>query len=290
LGTGTLAVVSEGRAPRELLENVHWAEWGADGKSLAIVRAVSGRSRLEFPIGTVLFETGGWINAPRFSPDGTHIAFVEHPVNGDSEGRIMVTTAGASPRPLTEYWISILGIAWSTSGREVWFTAQNSGGVHALHAVDLRGRSRLIANAPGRLRLLDINGDGRVLLSRDDLRLEAHGLAPGAARERDLSWLDWSLARDISADGTRLLITEYGEAAADMPAIYMRGMDGSPAVRLGVGSGLALTPDGQRVLAIWNDRLLLLPVGAGEVRTLPHHGLSYHPWVGFFPDGRARCQ
>jgi eukaryotic-like serine/threonine-protein kinase len=286
VGSGTLAVVTEGRGPREVLDNVHWADWAGDGTSLAIVREVRGRTRLEFPINTILFETAGWISDVRFSPDGTRIAFVEHPVNNDDGGRVMLKEGDDEPRPLTGGWVSILGLAWSASRAEVWFTAEDSNGVRALRAVDLRGGARVVAHAPGRLRLFDISGDGRVLLSRDDLRLEAHGIGAGDTTERNLSWLDWSLARDISSDGTRLLITEYGEAAAGMPGIYLRPTDGSPAAWLGSGSGMALSPDGQRVLSISNGRLSLLPVGAGEVTILPHHGLSYHPSAGFFPDGR----
>jgi serine/threonine protein kinase len=285
VGTGMLAVVTEGRVPREVLDNVHWADWGPDGKSLAIVREVRGRTRLEFPANTMLYETSGWISDPRFSSDD-RIAFVEHPVSGDDLGRVMVTDRGGPPRPLTAEWFSILGLAWSASGREVWFTAQDANGTRALRAVDLRGRHRVVANAPGRLRLLDISRDGRVLLARDDLRLEAHGSGPGETQERNLSWWDWSLARDISGDGTRLLLTEYGEAAGVIPGIYIRPMDGSPAARLGTGSAMALSPDGLRVLSVWDNRLSLLPVGAGEVESFAPLGLRYHPWAGFFPDGR----
>ena len=286
VGTGTLAVVTEGRVPRDVLEDVHWADWAPDGTSLAIVREVRGRTRLEFPINTVLFETSGWIGDPRFSPDGSHIAFIDHPVNADAQGRVMVTGLDGAARALSTEWTSVIGLAWSASGQEVWFTALNGDDVRAVRAVDLHGRHRVVVQAPARLRLLDISRDGRVLLARDDLRLEAHGLRPGDADERNLSWLDWSLARDISDDGSRLLMTEFGEAAGETPGMYMRGMDGSPAARLGTGSAMALSPNGERVLSISNGRLALLPVGAGEITTLPNHGISYQPWAGFFPDGR----
>jgi hypothetical protein len=286
VGTGTLAVMTEGQAPRELLDNVHWADWASDGKTLAIVRAVGGRTRLESPINTVRFQTSGWISDPRVSRDGGRIAFVEHPVNANDGGRIMVVERDGLLRAVSDYWISILGLAWSASGEELWFTAQNTNGAHALHAVDLRGRTRVVAQAPGRLRLHDISRDGRVLVARNDLRLEAHGLRPGDTGERNLSWLDWSLARDISQGGTQLLITEYGEAAGVTPGIYIRATDGSPAARLGSGSALALSPDGRHVLSISQDRLVLLPVGVGETITLPHRGISYQPSAGFLPDGR----
>ena len=64
--TGTLARMPLGvAAPREILENVEDADWSPDGSELAVVRDVAGRRRLEFPIGTVLHETGGWLSHAR---------------------------------------------------------------------------------------------------------------------------------------------------------------------------------------------------------------------------------
>ena len=57
--SGTLAQVPiAGGAPRELLEDVHWADWGPDGAHLAVVRSVAGKTRLEYPIGKVLLRDG----------------------------------------------------------------------------------------------------------------------------------------------------------------------------------------------------------------------------------------
>ena len=86
---GTLARAPlVGGAPREVLEQVQWADWSADGSSLAVVRDLGGRNRLEFPIGKPLYETGGWIGHPRVSPKGDQIAFIDHPVQGDDSGSL----------------------------------------------------------------------------------------------------------------------------------------------------------------------------------------------------------
>ncbi len=88
---GTLARAPlVGGAPREVLEQVQWADWSADGTSLAVVRDQGGRNRLEFPIGKPLFETGGWVGHPRVSPKGDLIAFIDHPVQGDDSGSLAV--------------------------------------------------------------------------------------------------------------------------------------------------------------------------------------------------------
>ena len=74
---GTLARAPlSGGAPREVLEQVQWADWSADGNNLAVVRDFGGRNRLEYPIGKPLYQTGGWIGHPRVSPKGDLIAFI----------------------------------------------------------------------------------------------------------------------------------------------------------------------------------------------------------------------
>jgi len=56
---GTLARAPlGGGAPREILEDVRFADWAPDG-TLAVVHDVKGRSRLEYPIGKVLYDTSG---------------------------------------------------------------------------------------------------------------------------------------------------------------------------------------------------------------------------------------
>lgn len=78
VNVGTLARAPlVGGAPREVLENVQWADWAPDGNTLAVVRDFNGRNRLEYPTGTVLYETGGWISHPRISPKGDQVAFLD---------------------------------------------------------------------------------------------------------------------------------------------------------------------------------------------------------------------
>src|SRR5581483_3487677 len=66
-----------GGAPREIADGIEYADWGPDGTSLAIVRRVGGKDRLEYPMGKVLYETAGWVSHPRISPDGKLIAFID---------------------------------------------------------------------------------------------------------------------------------------------------------------------------------------------------------------------
>src|SRR5438132_9685393 len=124
---GTLLRVSPaaaGDAPRQLLEDVEAADWAPDGESLAVVRRAGGRSRLEYPPGRILYETDGAIGDPRVSRDGKEVACVDRSRRGSSSGAIaLVDAEGGARNLLTAQWAAARGLAWSPSGKEVWFTA-----------------------------------------------------------------------------------------------------------------------------------------------------------------------
>jgi len=287
---GTLARAPfAGGTPRQLLEQVEEADWGPDG-NLAVVRLVKGETRLEWPEGRVLAHTPGWISHPRFSPDGSRIAYLEHPVVGDDRGAVAVVRAGEAPRRLTSVHDSAQGLAWAPGGREVWFSAAEEGGTSpALRAVTLGGEVRTVARAPGRLRLLDISRGGRVLVARENSVTSVFVRGPAGREERDLSWLDSSTAHDLSADGRQLLLSVEGEGAGATPsAVYLRPTDGSPPVRLGDGLPTMLSADGRWVVAIVFGspaRLWLIPTGPGEPKLVPRGAIDEYHWAFLLPDG-----
>ncbi|MEO8349968.1 MAG: hypothetical protein ABI610_13760, partial [Acidobacteriota bacterium] len=260
-------------------------DWSPDGKDLAIIRYVEGRLRLEFPIGKVLYQ-GGDIGGPRFSPRGDLIVFQ------DDHGTIKVIGSSGGPvRTLTTGWVPFGGGApcWTPDGKEVWFSAAaEPGAPEALHAVDLDGKVRLVAQVPGFLELDDISRDGRALFAHHTISYRMWGLAPGETVERDLTWLDRSIPAALSADGKTILFSETGEAGGKTSSVYVRKMDGSPAVRLGEGEGIALSSDGAWVLVTYaNDpqRMTLLPTGVGETKSLPASGFEAIRGGVFHPDG-----
>jgi len=287
--SGTLARMPlVGGAPREVLENVQWADWSPDGTQLAVVRDVAGRNRLEYPIGKVLYETGGWMSHPRISRHGDMIAFLDHPIQGDSIAGVSVVDLNGKKRNLTDpYGGGAIGLAWSPAGDEVWFTATQLGIDRALYSVSLSGKTRLVARVPADLTLQDVLSDGRVLLARDNWRRGLIVRATDDKAERDFTWLDWSYPVALSPDGKTLLFREEGEAGGPSYAVYLRKTDGSPAVRLGDGQSLALSPDGKWALSSRGDNqtdLFLLPTGAGEPKPLVGHGII-HSAATWFPDG-----
>ena len=289
LYSGTLARVPlVGGAPREVMENVEWADWSPDGNTLAIVREEQGRHRLEFPPGKLLYQADGWIGHLRISPNADSVAFIDHPQLGDDGGAVAVVDLAGKQTTLSTGWDSIQGIAWSPEGNEVWFSATRTGGDRSLYAVNLSGNVRLLARVPGELTLLDVRRDGSVLLTRGNDRAGLIGLGPGENKERDLSWLDWSVPADLSADGRTVLFSETGEGGGPKYAVYLRKTDGSPAVRLSDGLGLALSPDGKWALARSNTSpapLLLLPTGVGEAKPLSQDSIN-HLWGRWLPDGK----
>jgi serine/threonine protein kinase/Tol biopolymer transport system component len=287
---GTLAQAPlGGGAPRELLEDVQWADWSPDGQSLAVVRSVSGKSRLEYPIGRVLLETAGWLSHLRVSPRGDLVAFLSHPVVGDDSGSVLVVDWDGKVSTLSKEWITAYGLAWARDGQEVWFTATRVGLARSIWAVSLSGQERLLARTPGELTIQDVSADHRVLMTSDNGKVGIIGRPPGEGRERDLSLLDWSLVRDLSPDGRFLVFDESGEGAGARQGVYLRKTDGSPSVRLGDGMAGGLSPDGRWVLALTlpfpQKQAVLLPVKAGEPRSLPAHGLSIHR-ARWLPDGK----
>ena len=293
---GTLARAPlAGGAPREVLENVQWADWSPDGSSFLVVRDFGGMNRLEFPIGKPLYQTGGWIGHPRLSPKGDFIAFADHPLQGDDSGALAVLDSTGHKRKLSDQWFTIQGLAWSPDGKEIWFTASKSGTDRTLYATRLDGEMRTIARLPGALMLYDIARDGRVLLVRASWRRELIGFNPDG-KQHELSWLDYSYPAELSSDGRTLLFDEeggggslaYSKSGGYTYGVYIRSTDGSPAVLLGEGSALALSPDGKWAITqtqVSPAQLRLLPTGAGQAKDLTNDTVN-HNWAHWFADGK----
>ncbi len=273
---GTLARVPlGGGAPREILENVQDADWSPDGKDLAVAHYVGNRCRLEYPIGRVLYEAPAWLSLVRVSPDGTMIAFLDHPVFGDNVGRVRVVDREG--KPLLTGPEATSGLAWSSAGDEVWSSSP-------LLATSLSGRTRTPWNLTGSQdAIYDVSRSGAILFSRNSSRREIVGSAAGAP-ERNLTWLNYSFPADISRDGRFLL---FDEQQIQPNGIYLRGLDGSPAVLLGEGKSFELSPDGRWALAsaeLGSDTIVLLPTGAGQTRKITLSGVRCQ-FAKFFPDG-----
>jgi hypothetical protein len=275
---GMLAVAPLfGGAPRQLAENVTFADYNSAGNRLLVVRDVGGKSQIEYPLGTVLFETPGHVSYARISPRGDQIAFLDHPLLVDDRSSVAVLDLHGKKTTLTKEWATAEGLTWAPSGDEVWFTAADTGVSRAsIHAVNLSGRLRQVYAFAGGILLHDITKNGSVLLSRDNIRCGILGKGPGETQERDLTWLDWSIPQAISKDGKTLLFEEENQSVGRDYAVCIRGMDGSPVIRLGEGSARGLSRDGRWAVARTphaDAPLVLLPTGPGQKRVIKTPGL-----------------
>ena len=291
-GTLSLAPLS-GSASRPILEDVADADWSSDGANQVVVRAPKWRYRLEYPAGKVLYETTGYVSHPRLSPQGDAIAFLDHPIFGDDRGSVAVMDLAGKKKTLSEGWESLQGLAWSASGREIWFTGNRAGAALALYAVTPAGRERAVLTTPGGLLLRDISRDGRVLLEQRNGRVGMIGLIPGEAKERDLSNLEWSNFPRLFEDGKSVAFGEQGDAGGAGYSVYLRRLDGSAAVRLGEGNPVAVSPDGKWVLTnqvqTTPSTLVLLPTGAGQPKAFPKDSIDRSgsvAFAAFLPDGK----
>ena len=126
---------------------------------------------------------------------------------------------------------------------------------------------------PGTYFLHDVSSTGRILLEKWTYRGGLVCLPRGESREREMSWLDNSIALDISSDGQLVLFSEGSESRS---GAFLRRSDGAPAVRLGDGWPSSLSEDGKSVLAFQTGpaRLVLLPTGAGSPKLIPVAGVE----------------
>ncbi|MEO5590288.1 MAG: hypothetical protein ABIS03_11930, partial [Gemmatimonadaceae bacterium] len=260
-----------GGTPRELLTSVSDGDWSPDGNQLAVIHEVNGRNRLEYPIGTVLYETRGYLSDVRVSPDGQHLAFTEHPDQGDNRGAVAVVDLKGSHRILTPVYLAVEGLAWVAGGTRLAYSASTGGGLLTVNEVTLSGEVHLGPPGVGNATIHDVARDGRRLIVREDYFKRIWMKRAGDNSARDLSWLDVSFYPVLSADGSQLAYSDGSSLAGDKYSVMLRRTDGSAAVRLGEGSVLAMSRDKQWVMSVLPSepaQLMLYPTGAGSSRRL----------------------
>jgi len=285
--TGTLATADPGgSAPRPILEDVLVADWGPDGTSLAVAHEVDGVVRLEYPIGTVLYESPGWISEIRVHPDGDRILIADNPARGDNVAVLRIVRVDGTVEKLGVggSW----GALWAPDGQHVWFATGRS-----VYAIRPGGERRKMLESAASIRLLDVDAEGRLLAAAASSRREMIVRAPAADAEVDRSWLDWTTPRAMSRDGRAVLFEEGNLGSDDGYTFFMRDTSGGAPVRLGDGSVLALAPDGRSVASVRRpfDRdgrtLEIVPTGAGVARTLDTGDVRPVPRPGAWIAGKA---
>ena len=268
---------SPAAAPREILESVQAADWAADGASLVVLRTVDGPQPHRVPDRQDRRRRCPRATSPiaRVSPRGDLVAFLEHPMRGDDGGR------GRRRRPrrpqaraLVRAGSRCAGSPGRPTAREVWFTAAAAGGSRALHAVSLAGQRRLVSARPRRADAPRHFAARAACSSREEHSREGIvGLLARSRRASATSPGTTGRGRSTSRpDGTTLLFDETGEGGGAGYAVYLRTTDDAPAVRLGDGHALALSPGRQVGALDAPDRRRpsssCCPTGAGQPRRI----------------------
>jgi WD40 repeat protein len=270
MGEGTLARSSMlGAAPRVMLEHVREAEWSPDGGDLAVVRRVGGFERLEFPVGTVLYQTSGYISDIRFSPSGDRLAFADHQQYADDAGSVSIVDKQGHRTVLSEGWLSVHGVAWTKDGSEIWFGATKGSAVSGdgIYGVTPEGRLRAVLVGPMRYKVLDVASDGRVLISHDREDKLVEALMAGSSIPVDITLRSQASAQWIADDGSATLIADQATASYET---YFLKAGGTP-IHLGTGQPTSLSPDGRWAVAapVQGYPLFVHPTGPGTSRELP---------------------
>ncbi len=281
-------------SPRALTKDAKWADWMPDGKRFVWVHQEQEKETLEITdidgsTSRVLYEPQREISHVRVSPRGDLIAFLDHPLADEPRSSVNVVDLNGRTKKLSGEWKEAIGLAWSPKGNEIWFTATGGSHGRSLYAVTTSGKQRLVSTMPTSLLLHDISSDGRVLLESAYERGLIEGSALSDSKQRDLTWLDYSEAADLSVDGKQLLFSEVGQGGGEMRQVYLRKTDGSFPKLLGEGLAQGLSPDGNWALVIIDgppSKLMLIPTGPGSRQDLTKNFVERYESATWFRDGR----
>jgi hypothetical protein len=199
--------------------------------------------------------------------------------------------SGGAAHTLAAHWRTAPGLAWNPSGKEIWFSGAQGSDAPSICSARVSGGPRSVFAIPMAASISDLLQGGRALLTVGTRRTVMICRPPGAEIERDLAWLDDSVAADISADGSAILFNEVGEAATGSrrgSLTCIRKTDGSPAIALGEGRGLGVSPDAQWAALLAPKapgQLMLQPIAGGEPRMIERDRFTY-AGAQWFPDGK----
>jgi len=270
---GTLAMMPlGGGGAKELLTRVMAADFMPDGQ-IAATEYTGDTNKVHVPVGRVVYQTPDFLVSLRVSRGGL--------IAVTSPRKLIILDSAGTARATIDA-PDITGTAWHPNREELWYSVNEGRGAAAIFAVTPDGSNRRLVWRGRSMTLQDIATDGAVLAIAIDTQGGALVQQNGASEAKDLAWLDSSTATAVSPTGDALLLSETGDSGR---AVYMRKLDGSPAVKLGEGFGLAWSPKGDRVLIGKSPfQYEIVPVGAGVSKTVDHPNIwSFFAW--FHPDG-----
>jgi eukaryotic-like serine/threonine-protein kinase len=295
---GDLAVLSAaGGTPKKVMEDVGWAEWGPDGRSLVIQRRQSmGREAQSIVYqGRTVCDLPGGSEPDAFtlSPGKDRLAYLEQRATFPV---LVVVGLDGKVRQRTVMHARVDHLLWTPEGLHAICGALDGSDGSCLARIDpATGRIRPLYRSMGGMTLYD-GAPGTFLLTRTGKRESWIGFTswrkPGAASETLLSWGYWAQKPLLSRDGSRLVFSSSPVYDASGKILFVDRQGEGPEnafTFLGAGTARALSADGDwLVTQVGNEGgdhvLHLAPTGAGEERALPGAWTELEDGCAFTPD------
>ncbi len=216
------------------------------------------------------------------------MAFIESP--DEYAGSVVVVDRRGKREVLADNFIKGYPscLAWAPRGDEIWFGVNRTGMTQELWAVTLTRRQRPLYRAPVSTRLLDVSREGRVLVGVDVPVGRNFFRGRGEGADRELSWLDFSIATALSRDGRWILIAEEGGGveSADSVDLYLRETSGKPPMKLGRGFSIGEFSANGRIIAVKGyspPGIVLYPIPSGSSETIPMPDIIISNVSGLLP-------
>ena len=109
----------------------------------------------------------------------------------------------------------------------------------------------------------------------------------GAVADRELSWLDFSIATGLSRDGRWILINEQGGGieTAESVDLFLRETSGKPPMKLGPGWAWGFSANDRIVAAqgFSPPGIVLYPIPSGSSETILVKGITITAVAGLLP-------
>jgi dipeptidyl aminopeptidase/acylaminoacyl peptidase len=246
-------------------------------------------------VGTVLYETPGYVSDLRVSPDGSRVAFMEHPVRYDDRGFVRMVDRARTVTTLAGEYPGEEGMAWTPDGSSVVFSAlQPANDVREIVSVriDSPGKPSVVMYGPGSHHIFDIGRgpeDSWLVADRTVFR-SFMVLTPGQSAEREFVWHHSEWNPSLSSDGRQLMFSD-GKAGVNY-GVAVRTVDDPRVKSLGEGDARGFSPDRRWALALFmsQSRLVLYPTGTGSpvplnTGRLEHLGAAES--LSWYPDSAA---
>lgn len=251
-----------GSAIREEHERVVSADFDSRGALLLVRRNIGTKNpncmTVEYPPGRVRYESKvAQLRHCRLSPDSRTVACAEYL---SDEGRVLLIAEDGSTRSLGSPKDGFDGLAWEANGKALWISG-GAAQARGIYRLTLDGREERVVTGPGKLTVVDVAADGRLLVV--------------ASNERRRTWIgkDDEEAEVINHSFSTLGALSSTPRALvfnDVHGVYVAS-EGRPPVRLGDGLGLAISADARYVLVgnlPMTTQLMVTPVGAGTATPL----------------------